>query len=93
MSLICTDVWAQLVKRDNALVLEQYSGIKLVGVSGVPLSICGCGNVQVLLKGSLACSCIYNLPAINGQSIEWVKMVELFGVLAAGKVYTFGGLA
>ena len=33
-------------------VLEQYSEKKLVGVSGVPLSICGCGNVQVLLKGS-----------------------------------------
>ena len=44
MSLICKDVWTQLVKRDNALVLEQYSEKKLVGVSAVPLFIRKCAG-------------------------------------------------
>ena len=49
VSLIRKDVWTPLVKRDNALVLEQYSGKKLVGVSGVYMRV---RIVQVLLKGS-----------------------------------------
>ena len=46
------DVWTQLVNRDSTLVLEQWSGKKLVGVNGASLSICGCGNIQVLFKGT-----------------------------------------
>ena len=52
VSLIRKDVWTQLVNRDSTLVLEQWSGKKLVGVNGASLSICGCGNVQVLFKGT-----------------------------------------
>eukprot|EP00731_Ephydatia_muelleri_P033930 Em0042g9a len=37
------DVWTQLVNRDSTLVLEQWSGKKLVVVNGALLSICGCG--------------------------------------------------
>ena len=43
VSLIRKDVWTQLVNRDSTLVLEQWSGKKLVGVNGASLSICGCG--------------------------------------------------
>ena len=52
VSLIRKDVWTQLVNRDSTLVLEQWSGKKLVGVNGASLSICGCGNIQVLFKGT-----------------------------------------
>ena len=52
VSLIRKDVWTQLVNRDSTLVLEQRSGKKLVGVNGASLSICGCGNIQVLFKGT-----------------------------------------
>ena len=52
VSLIRKNVWTQLVNRDSTLVLEQWSGKKLVGVNGASLSICGCGNIQVLFKGT-----------------------------------------
>ena len=45
VSIIRKEVWTPLVKRDNALVLEQYSGKNLWGSV---VSICGCRNVQVL---------------------------------------------
>ena len=60
VSLISKGVWTQLVKRDSALVLDQWSGKELVRVNGASLSICGSGNTDFVegysIYGHLHCN-------------------------------------
>ena len=47
VSLLRSDIWAKAAKLDSKLKLEEGTGQKLVGVSGIPLSIRGVGLVQL----------------------------------------------
>ena len=47
VSLLRSDIWAKAAKLDSKLKLEEGTGQRLVGVSGIPLSIRGVGLVQL----------------------------------------------
>eukprot|EP00731_Ephydatia_muelleri_P029883 Em0021g406a len=47
VSLLRSDIWGKAAKLDSKLKLEEGTGQKLVGVSGIPLSIRGVGLVQL----------------------------------------------
>ena len=64
VSLLNASVWKGINNTETRIVLQQWSGKKLVGVNGTPLSVKGCVHTCVLIGGVLSL-----------KGVLWCRMV------------------